>query len=290
VSANFIKGGRGRFGNLFFKNHWDEMRSVIKNLLAALWVENLKVRKSKMFWATVLFFMFVSSMMGLLMFVQKYPEISSKLGMIGNKASMMRFGEPNWQNYFTLLIQGISGVGLIGIGFVASWVFGREFADHTVKDILALPIPRSYIVLSKFILVVIWSIILSFVYVACGTMIGLLINIPGWSGQIFFQYTHIYIITSLLIIFLCTPVAFLASYSRGYMLPMGFVILTLIMANFTGLVGLGPYFPWAIPALYSTPTGSEGMQLNSASYIILIFTSLLGLFGTLVFWRFADQK
>jgi ABC-2 type transport system permease protein len=266
------------------------MRSVIKNLLATLWVENLKVRKSKMLWATVLFFMFVSSMMGLLMFVQKYPEISGKLGMIGNKASMMRFGEPNWKNYFTLLIQGISGVGLIGVGFVASWVFGREFVDHTVKDILALPISRSYIVLSKFIIVVIWSILLSFAYFTCGSIFGLLIDIPGWSEQVFFQYLHIYIITSALILFLCTPVAFLASYSRGYMLPMGFVILTLIMANFTGLVGLGPYFPWAVPGLYGTPTGTESMQLNSASYIILIFTSILGLFGTLAFWRFADQK
>jgi len=71
---------------------------------------------------------------------------------------------------------------------------------------------------------------------------------------------------------------------------MGFVILTLIMANFTGIVGLGPYFPWAIPGLYGTTSGLENLQLNNASYLILFSTGILGLFGTLAIWRFADQK
>jgi ABC-2 type transport system permease protein len=62
------------------------------------------------------------------------------------------------------------------------------------------------------------------------------------------------------------------------------------MANLSGLIGLDPYFPWAIPGLYSTPAGTENLQLNIVSYIILTFTSLLGLFGTLALWRFSDQK
>jgi len=262
----------------------------MKSIRTILWVEILKVRKSKIFWATILFFIFVSSMMGLLMFVQKYPEISGKLGMIGDKASMLRFGEPNWQNYFKLLIQGFAGIGLVGIGFVASWVFGREFSDHTIKDILVIPISRIHIVLSKSIIIILWSIILSVIYFTFSLIIGLLIDLPDFSRSIVFQNAHIYVITTLLVILLFTPIAFLASYSRGYILPLGFLILTLILANFSGLVGLGPYFPWAVPGLYGTSNGTESMQLNIFSYIIIIFTSLLGLFGTIAFWRFADQK
>lgn len=262
----------------------------MKSIHATLYVEFLKIRKSKIFLATILFFILVSAMMGLVMFVQENPEIAAKLGMIGTKASLLRFGEPNWQNYFTLLIMGIAAIGLVGTGFVVSWVFGREFSDHTVKDILALPVSRTSIVLSKFIVVVVWSFILSFIYFAFGLIAGLLIDLPGWSGEIFSQYASNYSATSVLVILLCTPVAFLASYSRGYILPLGFVILSLILANFTGLVGLGPYFPWAIPGLYGTPNGTENMQLNIASYIILISTSLAGLFGTIALWRFADQK
>ena len=104
------------------------------------------------------------------------------------------------------------------------------------------------------------------------------------------QHIYPYVITSLLTILLCPPVAFLAGYSRGYLLPVGFVVLTLLVANFTGLVGLGPYFPWAIPGLFTAPAGAEGMHLGYSSYIILILTSLTGFIGTILWWRYADQK
>jgi|WetSurSiteA1Bulk_404760.scaffolds.fasta_scaffold24980_2 ABC-type transport system involved in multi-copper enzyme maturation permease subunit len=262
----------------------------MKTLQATLWVETLKIRKSRIFPATFFFFMFVSSMMGLIMFVQMYPGISARLGMIGDKASMLRFGEPNWQNYFRLLIEGMAGVGLVGIGFITSWVFGREFSDHTLKDIIALPVSRAYIVISKLILIVIWFALLSITYLLSGLLAGILIGLPGLSCEIIPKYVPTYLVTSLLSALLCTPVSFFASYSRGYIFPIGFVILTLILANFSGLVGLGPYFPWAIPGLYGTPAGSESMILNGASYVIIILTSLAGLFGTIAFWHYADQK
>ena len=41
----------------------------MKALFAALWVESLKVRKSKIFWITFLFFAFIAIMMGLLVFI-----------------------------------------------------------------------------------------------------------------------------------------------------------------------------------------------------------------------------
>jgi ABC-2 type transport system permease protein len=261
----------------------------MKSLTATLSTEYLKIRRSKMIWITILVFIFVPLMMSLLMFVQKYPEISGKLGMIGTKANMLRFGKADWPNYFALLSQGIVAIGLMGFGFVTSWVFGREYSDRTVKDILALPVSRSFIVLSKFIIVAIWCIMLSFILFVFGLIAGQVIDISGWSGDIVCQYAYKYSVTSLLTILLCTPVAFFASYGRGYLLPMGFVILTLITANFTGLVGLGPYFPWAIPGLYSAPASSEGMQLVLGSYVILVSTSILGFAGTILWWRYADQ-
>jgi len=259
----------------------------MKSILATLWAESLKVRKSKILWLTILAFLFIPMMMGLLMFVAKNPELSSKLGLIGTKASM--FGKADWSAYFGLLAQSIAGIGLMGFGFVTSWVFGREYSDRTVKDILALPVSRSFIVLSKFIVVFIWCVLLSFIFFAFGLIIGGIVNLSGWSSEIAFQSAYKYTITSLFTILLCTPVAFFASYGRGYLPPMGFVIITLITANFIGLIGLGPYFPWAIPGLYSVGAGTEGMQLGIVSYIILFFTSVLGLTATFAWWRFADQ-
>jgi ABC-2 type transport system permease protein len=262
----------------------------MKGITATFWVEIIKIRKSKIFWLSVLFFLFVALMMGILMFVSKYPEIAGKMGMVGTKASMLRIGEANWTNFFNLLNQGIAGIGLVGYGFITSWVFGREYSDHTVKDLLALPVSREYIVMSKMIVIVIWCILLSILYFFFGLLVGKMIGLTDWSGEIVWHFAGNYTAVCLLSILLCTPVAFVASYARGYLVPLGFVILTLIVANFTGLVGLGPYFPWSIPGIISIPTGKEEIFLNTASYIILIATSLLGLYGTLAWWKYADHK
>jgi ABC-2 type transport system permease protein len=95
---------------------------------------------------------------------------------------------------------------------------------------------------------------------------------------------------ALLTIALCPPVAFLAGYSRGVLAPLGFVIITMILAQFSGVLGLGPYFPWAIPGLFSISDGSADMQLHCSGYLILAFTSMVGLLMTVRWWRFADHK
>ena len=262
----------------------------MKSIGVTLWAESLKVRKSKVFWLSILFFVFVSFMMGLIMFVQIHPEISKKMGLIGTKASLLRFGEPNWKNYLELLLQGIGGIGLIGFGFVTSWVFGREYTENTIKDLLALPVSRSSVVISKLIVIVIWSILLALTFAIFSVVFGCLYGISGWSGEIFSQFLYRYTVVTLLSILLCTTTSFFASISRGILLPIGIVILTMLMANFTGLVGLGPYFPWAIPELFCSPAGAEDIHLNVASYSILFATTIAGLVGTLMWWRFADQK
>lgn len=261
----------------------------MKKLFVALWAESLKMYKSKVFWFSMLFFIFITLMIGLLMFVQIHPDISKKLGMIGTKASMLRFGEPIWQNYFALLTQMIAAIGLVGYGFVTSWVFGREYSDKTAKDILALPISRSYIVLSKFIVSVFWCIILTIILFTFSLLLGKIVGISGWSDQVFLKFTGTFAIVSVLTMLLCTPVAFFASFGRGYLLPFAFIILTLILANFIGFVGLGPYFPWAVPGILSSPP-TENIQLNMTSYLILVLTSTIGYIGTLAWWRYADQK
>jgi len=262
----------------------------MKHILETIMTECLKLRRSRILLFSILFFMFIPLMMGLLFFVQKHPEITAKLGIIGTKANMLRFGNADWLAYFGFLTQGIAAIGLIGFGFVTSWVFGREYSDRTVKDILALPVSRSLIVISKFLVVTFWCILLIVIYFASALIFGQLIGLPGWSGEIIGQSTYTYTVTSLLTLLLCTPVAFFASFGRGYLLPMSFVIITLLMANFTGLLGLGPYFPWAIPGIFSVPAGTEGMQLSVVSYIILALTSIVGFAGTIAWWRYADQK
>jgi len=258
----------------------------MKSILATFWAEILKIRKSRIFLISFLVSVFIPLMMGFLMFVVKNPEFSSKLGIISTKTSM--FGKADWPTYFGLLTEGIAGIGAIGFAFVTSWVFGREYSDRTVTDLLALPVSRSFIVLSKFIVVVLWCALLSLIFFVFGLLIGGIINLSGWSGEIAMLAAYKFTVTSLLTILLCTPIAFFASYGRGYLPPMGFAISTLIAAQFIGILGLAPYFPWAIPVTFST-VDADSSQIGAISIIIVLFTSIVGFLATFTWWRFADQ-
>jgi ABC-type transport system involved in multi-copper enzyme maturation permease subunit len=259
----------------------------MKNITVTLMVEFLKMRKSKIFPVTIIIFMIIPMMMALMMFVARNPEIAGKLGMIGMKAKM--FGENDWPGYFALLNQALASVGLLGFGFVSSWVFAREHSDRTMKDLLALPVARSYIVLAKIIIIFLWCLLLTLIIYIVSISMGLFMNLPAWSTPLFSQFSCRLFITAMLTFLLCTPVTFLSGYSQGIIAPLGFVLLTMIMAQFIGLVGLGPYFPWAIPGLYAVNGQTAGMQLHGSSYIILFVTFAIGYWATLRWWQKADH-
>jgi ABC-2 type transport system permease protein len=259
----------------------------VKSIAATFLTECMKLRRSKIFLITILIFIFIPLMMGLMVFIARHPEITSKMGLAGTKATL--FGMDDWTGFFELLNQSVAIMGLIGFSFVTSWVFGSEYTEHTIKDILALPVSRDSIVISKFLIVVIWCSLLSLLLFAIGIITGRYINISGWSEQIFYQQTYKFFMTSFLTLFLCSPVAFFAGYGRGLIAPIGFAIFSLIMAQFATAIGFGPYFPWSIPGVYTAPVGTEGMQLVFGSYVILVLTSVSGFIGTIAWWRFADQ-
>jgi ABC-2 type transport system permease protein len=261
----------------------------MKGLYASVWAETLKVRKSKMLLITLLAFSGIAIMLGLMIFVTRNPELAANSAMVSAKSSMFK---DDWSSYFGLFIMMTLTLGTIGFGIVTSWVFGREYSDNVVKDLLALPISRFTIVLSKFITIIIWSSLLSLILFVCGLLTGFAVNIANWSAAIAYSSFITFMVTSALTILMCTPVALIASFSRGYLAPFGFVIAVLVITQilFVGVPGITLYFPWAIPALYSGISGSGAPTPGLVSYIILISTIILGFIGTAAWWRFADQN
>jgi len=262
----------------------------MKKLKAALWVELLKVRRSKIFLISIYFFIFIGIMMGLLIFLSMHPEIANRSSTIRMKTSFL--GGSDWDALYDLLIQLVLTLGVIGSGIVTSWCFGREFSDRVIKDILALPVRRSTIVASKLIVLLAWSIILSVTVLVAALLTGLATGIPDWSSDAFIPFLKLYLVCSLLNSLLITPVAFVASAGRGYMLSISFVILIIILSQllFVGLPGLTLWFPWALPALFSGVAGAAMPSPGLFSYFLYILTVLAGLFGTMVWWRYADHK
>lgn len=167
-----------------------------------------------------------------------------------------------------------------------SWIFGREFADGTLKDMLAVPVQRSNILLAKFIVAIAWCAVMAIIIFIFGLVIGALIQLPGGALGVILQGSAVAAITVSLTIAVVIPFAFFASLGRGYLLSIGVAVLALMAANLVVVFGWGEYFPWAVPLLYAQGKSS----LTAVSYWIVFFTSLGGMIATYLWWKYADQN
>lgn len=259
----------------------------MNDVLLAFGCENRKARKSKMIWVTLAAFTVAPLMAGFFMFILKNPGMAEQSGLVGDKAQIL--GEANWPAYFSLLAQVIAVGGILVFGFVTSWVFGREYTDRTLKDLLSLPYHRATIPAAKFLAVFLISLLLSIHVTVLGMLIGFLIGLPGWSSEAMADGLWVLFVTTLLTIALSAPAAFFACWGKGYLAPLGFVIFMVVIAQVIAAIGYGEYFPWAIPALYSGLAGDQSVLLPS-SLLLVLGTSLTGIGATLGWWLWADHQ
>lgn len=164
----------------------------MNKIITCVSIEGKKFFHSKVPVITMLALTLVPFIGGFFMFILKDPSLAQKLGFISAKAHIM--GTADWTSYFSLLSQAIAVGGLLVFGFITSWIFGREYSDRTIKDLLALPISRNIIVFSKFIVAVLWCLILSIFVLILGLIVGKVVDIPGWSSDIMIRGILIFII------------------------------------------------------------------------------------------------
>lgn len=255
---------------------------------SALWAEILKMRRSKVPWFTAIGFSMMPLAGGLFMIILKDPAAAKSLGLITAKAQLLA-GTAEWPSFFGFLAQAVAAGGMILFAIITIWVFGREFSDHTVKELLALPTSRETIVTAKFIVITVWSLIVTMLVFVMGLVIGRLIVMPGWSVKLLNTSFIDILGIAALTVPLMSLVALLASVGRGYLPPFGWTIFTLFVANLSAILGWGDWVPWAIPGLFSGVGGPRNELIGMHSYVILTITAIIGLIATYYWWRSADQ-
>lgn len=260
----------------------------MNSILSALWAEALKARRSKVPLLAIIGFTLAPLMDGFFMFIMKDPERARDMGLLSVKAQLA-MSTAEWPVFFSVLTQAIAVGGAIVFSILTAWIFGREFSDHTAKDLMALPTSREKIVTAKLIVISVWALMTSlWVYVA-GLVVGNLVDMPGWTNALAWQSLRDLLLTAGMTLLLMTPVAFVASLGRGYLPPLGFAVLTIFFSQIIAATGWGDWFPWSVPALFSGVIGPREEQLGIHSYVLVILADVLGLALTFWWWRSADQ-
>lgn len=261
-------------------------------IFQSLWVEFQKVRGSKTLWITTLAVLLVSLISGLFMFILQDPERARQFGLVGAKAQIFG-GAADWQSLFNLALILVSEGGLIIFGFIFVWIFGREFSDKTVYDILSLPTSRVSIVMAKLITAAYWSMALVLMAFMMTLGVGIILQLPGWSAATILNGLRLLLITGLLTVLSSISFALAASIFRGYLAAVGCLFLALVLGQIITQLGYGQYYPWSIPMLYSGAaealSGRTASPIGPVSFMLVAVVSVFSLVITGAWWRNADQ-
>jgi ABC-2 type transport system permease protein len=254
------------------------------NLSAMIWIETRKVLRSRVPLFTALGFLMMPLIGALLIFIYKDPQLARQLGLLGTKANLV-VGSADWPGYLNLMIEFTALGGFFFFIVAISWTFGREFTDGTLKDLLAVPVARFEILLAKFIVAALWCAGLIVETYAVGLVMGALIQLPGGTSAVILHGVGQLAVTAGMSIILVLPFGFFASLGRGYLLPVGIAVITMILSNLSMTLGWGEYFPWAVPGILL-----QGEKLEPFSYGLVIMTGLVGVAATTLWWKYADQN
>jgi ABC-2 type transport system permease protein len=250
---------------------------------AAFRAEFLKARRSLVPWLIGVIAVLPPAMLGLLMAIKKHALAAQRLGLLNTKSRLIE-GAADWPTFLGLIQQMLGGVEFI-FAVVAAWIFGREFAERTCRTMLAMPTRRSSIVLAKIGVAALWCVILTAWMVALGFAVGALVRMPGLEKALVINTLRLATRVTLLWLALLPVTALFASVGRGYLLPIGCSLVLMILAQFIGATGWGPWFPWSV----ALTAGMAEVPVLGGSLAVVIATGALGLAATLLWWRRADQ-
>lgn len=247
-----------------------------------------KLRRSKVTWGTLATLSMGPLGIALFMWIVRQPGRAAQLGLLGTKADLSGI-EATWPSFFYMLTLVVGIGGMLLLSFIVAYVFGREYAEGTAKNLLALPIGRHWFVLAKFIVAAVWWFALVVVALAEAFVIGLVLGLPGFSAGLAIDAVRNALLAAGIAYLLVPVIAWITTLGRGYMPPLAFALVMLALGNVFGKTGWAVWFPWSIVPLLIGTVGKPMTGLPPGSFVVLALTFLAGVAATVAQLRYADN-
>ena len=256
----------------------------MRGLVAAFYAESLKARRSLVPWMVGAFATLPPVMLGLMMAIKKHPADAQRFGLLTTKSRLL-VGAVDCPTFLGLVGQTMGAMGATAFALLAAWVFGREFADRTCRIMLATSTRRSAMIMAKTGITAMWCLLLAVWMLAAAFAVGAVVGMPGLAWPLARDSVAVAGRAALLWLVLMPVTALIASVGRGYLLPIGCALATMIVAQFVNATGWAPWFPWCV----AITSGVAGTRITAASLVIVVLTGALGIVATLFWWERSDQ-
>jgi ABC-2 type transport system permease protein len=199
-------------------------------MLRALHAEMLKLKRSRMpLWTALIVLLF------------PIVSVTSTNVTVGTE-------HMSWAAFTRLNPQLMaSGYGVILFGLVAAYLFGREYGEGTVRQMLTLPMRREYSVAAKMVVLAAWVLALTLFSVAVQAGYAGALGLKGFSWALAATTLRESLLVSLLILGTLPFVALMAVIGRGYLAPMVFSALSAMAGLGLAEAGWSRWFPWSMP-------------------------------------------
>ena len=251
--------------------------------------EFLKLRRSKVTWFSLVAFSMGPFGVALFMWIVREPGRAAQLGLLGTKADLSGL-QATWPSYFSMLTLLVGIGGMLLLAFIVAYVFGREYAEGTAKNLLALPVGRQTFVVAKFVVTAAWWVALVAAVVIESLVLGLALGLPDFSAGLAISAVRNALLAAGLAYLLAPIVAWITTVGRGYMAPLAFAVAMLALGNIMTKTGWAVWFPWSIVPLLIGVVGRPVQTLPPGSFIVLALTFAAGIAATIWQLIYADNN
>jgi ABC-2 type transport system permease protein/bacitracin transport system permease protein len=204
--------------------------------------------------------------------------------------AVFAFGEGNtFEMLFTNVNMYMSAMFAVLIfAIMISYLFGREYNEHTLKTMLTIPISRGKFLLSKYVMFLVWIVILTVVTSVSTLLFGFVAGLEGFTVKLFIDSFIQLLYGNVLLFLTFSPFVFVSLFITNMVPAMvGGAALTLANLMVYGQTW-APYVPWVCPYLIASGEIAEYSASVTVSYGIILATFIIGLAVSYVYFTKTD--
>ncbi len=249
----------------------------------ALIVEGIKFRRSPVALVATTMVVIVVPVLSLVM---TWVARGNQTSALAIKADAL-VGDGGWDGYLNVAAQVSAAAVFVAAGFVASWMFGREYAERTFPSLFALPVSLRSMAAAKLVILAAWSFVIAAVMVIVAAVIGVIAGLEVGEANVVDSLGRLFVVSSSSSL-MAMMVSAVASIARGYFAAVGAVIVLVACGQLSVLFGVGGWFPVAVPGLLAV-AGAEGIPVVAWPHIL---TACVTIGGTSLFtiWRWGRSS
>ena len=171
---------------------------------------------------------------------------------------------------------------------IISYLFGREYNEHTLKTMLTIPISRGKFLASKYLMFLVWILILTAVTSVSTLLFGFAAGLDGFSLKLFIDSIAQLLYANALLFLTFSPFVFVSLFITNMVPAMiGGAGLALVNLMVYGQ-NWAPFVPWISPYLIASGKIAEYGASMSVSYGIILATFVIGLAVSYIYFTRCD--